>query len=244
MRILSEAVTRSDNPALARNIVNRLWWMMMGRGLVDPLDMHHSGNPPSHPELLDMLAHDMVEHGYDIKWLLRELALTETYQRSSHLPPGEDEPPLRASYRTALERPISAEQWLTILREASGEQLPDAQVMDQWRDRFEKVFANPPKEPEVQVAPTVKAALFLSNDSLVLSWFERREGNLVDRLCKLESDTAVLDEAYLSVLTRLPTEQERLEMERFLRRSDISRDKAVGMLAWALAASTEFLVIH
>lgn len=244
MRILSEAATRSDNPALARNIVNRLWWMMMGRGLVDPLDMHHSGNPPSHPELLDMLAHEMVEHGYDIKWLLRELALTETYQRSSHLPPGEDEPPLPASYRTALERPISAEQWLTILREASGEPLPDAKVLDQWRDRFEKVFANPPKEPEVQVAPTVKAALFLSNDSLVLSWFERREGNLVDRLCKLESDTAVLDEAYLSVLTRLPTEQERAEMERFLRRSDIPRDKAIGMLAWALAASTEFLVIH
>lgn len=247
LRALSEAVSRSDNPALARNIVNRLWWVMMGRGLVDPLDMHHSDNPPSHPELLDLLAREMVAHGYDIKWLNRELALTETYQRSSDLPAGNGEgkePPSPISYRTALERPISAEQWLTILPEAAGEEAPDGKVLDQWRERFEKVFANPPKEPELQVAPTVKAALFLSNDSLLLSWFERHDGNLVDRLSKLESDAAVCDEAYLSVLTRLPTDAERLEVEHFLRDADVPREKALGMLAWALVASTEFLVNH
>jgi hypothetical protein len=61
---------------------------MMGRGLVDPLDMHHSDNPPSHPELLDLLAREFVAMHYDVKGFLRELALSSTYQRSSEPPPG------------------------------------------------------------------------------------------------------------------------------------------------------------
>jgi hypothetical protein len=244
LRMLSESLAGGDHPAFARNIANRLWWVMMGRGLVDPLDLHHADNPASHPELLDMLSQAMVSHDYDIQWLLRELALSETYQRSSLLPAGESEAPPLSSYRTALERPISAEQWLTILREATGESTTDAKTIGQWRDRFEKVFANPPKQPELHVAPTVKAALFLSNDSVVLSWFERRDGNLVDRLCTLDSESAVLEEAYLSVLTRMPTDEERSEMGACLRDSSLPREKSIAMLVWALAASTEFLVNH
>ena len=54
--------------------------------LVHPLDLSHSRNPPSHPELLDLLAKELVEHHFDLKWALRELALSQTYQRSSELP--------------------------------------------------------------------------------------------------------------------------------------------------------------
>ncbi|MFO0952593.1 MAG: DUF1553 domain-containing protein [Isosphaeraceae bacterium] len=71
-----------------RNIANRLWALMMGRGLVHPLDMDHSDNPPSHPELLDLLSREFSAGGYDVKAFLRELALTRTYQRSSEPPPG------------------------------------------------------------------------------------------------------------------------------------------------------------
>src|SRR5262249_15124568 len=83
---LAEQLPTAENQAFTRNIVNRLWFVMLGRGLVYPLDLHHSGNPPSYPELLDLLAREFAAHKFDIKWLLRELALSQTYQRSSLLP--------------------------------------------------------------------------------------------------------------------------------------------------------------
>ena len=59
----------------------------MGRGLVHPVDLHHDENPPSHPELLDLLATRFVAMKYDIKAFLREVALTRAYQRGSEPPP-------------------------------------------------------------------------------------------------------------------------------------------------------------
>jgi hypothetical protein len=72
--------------AFDRNIVNRLWAHMMGRGLVEPVDLHHSNNPPSHPELLEMLADAFAATKFDLRAFLRELALTRTYQRSVEMP--------------------------------------------------------------------------------------------------------------------------------------------------------------
>ncbi len=83
---LSKQATSGANRAFNRNIANRLWAHMMGRGLVHPLDLHHPGNPPSHPELLDLLADEIVAMKYDIKAFLRELALTQTYRRSFNMP--------------------------------------------------------------------------------------------------------------------------------------------------------------
>ena len=82
-RLTSEAV-----PEFRRNIVNRLWAMMMGRGLVHPVDLHHSENPPADAELLELLAREFMAMRYDIKAFLRELALTRVYQRSSEAPAG------------------------------------------------------------------------------------------------------------------------------------------------------------
>ncbi len=83
-----KAVAESNNAAFNRNIANRLWAQMMGRGLVEPLDFHHASNPPSHPELLDLLAGEFAAMNYDIRAFLRTLALTETYQRRFEMPAG------------------------------------------------------------------------------------------------------------------------------------------------------------
>jgi hypothetical protein len=72
LKILSEQLPRAENKLFTRNIANRLWWLMLGRGLVHPLDMHHSGNPPSHPEVLDLLDHELAAHQFDMRWLIRE----------------------------------------------------------------------------------------------------------------------------------------------------------------------------
>lgn len=86
--MLAGRLTAPGVSEFSRNIVNRLWALMMGRGLVHPLDMHHGDNPPSHPELLEQLARSFVASGHDIRTFLRELALSQTYQRSSEPPPG------------------------------------------------------------------------------------------------------------------------------------------------------------
>ena len=68
---LAAAMTDSANVAFRRNIANRLWAMMMGRGIVEPLDMWHAANPPSHPALLDLLADALADHNYDLRYLLQ-----------------------------------------------------------------------------------------------------------------------------------------------------------------------------
>ncbi|WP_076350375.1 DUF1553 domain-containing protein [Paludisphaera borealis] len=84
---MGKALTSADDPAFARNIANRLWALMMGRGVVHPLDLLHGDNPPSNPELFDLLAERIAAMKYDVKAFLRELALTRAYQRSSEPPP-------------------------------------------------------------------------------------------------------------------------------------------------------------
>jgi hypothetical protein len=84
--LLANSITAGNNRAFNRNIVNRLWAMMMGRGLVQPVDFDHSDNPPSHPELLDRLADEIAAMKYDMRAFLKEIALSNTYQRAFDLP--------------------------------------------------------------------------------------------------------------------------------------------------------------
>ncbi|MGE3778138.1 MAG: DUF1549 domain-containing protein, partial [Pirellulaceae bacterium] len=83
---LAELVAEGANLPFRRNLANRLWAHVMGRGLVEPLDMHHPDNPPSQPELLNLLADELGRTGFDMKSFLRELVLTQTYQRSIRPP--------------------------------------------------------------------------------------------------------------------------------------------------------------
>ncbi len=83
---LAEFATNGTNQAFNQNIANRLWAHMFGRGLVHPVDMHHPDNPATDPELMRILGEQFAAMNYDIKAFLRELALSETYQRSFDTP--------------------------------------------------------------------------------------------------------------------------------------------------------------
>lgn len=237
-----------QSPDFSRNIVNRLWWALMGRGLVHPLDLHHAGNPASHPELLDLLAKEFVEQKYDIKWFLRQLALTKTYQRSSRMPDGvtKVDPAL---FTTAIEKRLSAEQLLWATLEATGmrEGITKAKgkgmlsPLEQARTQFVRAFAGPRREPEEEFAPSLRGALFLLNEPAILAWFDPQPGNLVERLGKV-ADDKLAEELYLSVLTRRPDAEEVALVVATLKDKD--RTRAIGRLAWALVASTEFAVNH
>ena len=256
LAILAEQLPTASNTQFARNIVNRLWWQMQGRGLVHPLDLHHSKNLPSHPDVLDLMATEFVAHKFDIKWLLRELALTRTYQRSSLLPSGLEREPLPDRYVVAIEKPLSTEQLMWSILQATGE-LPRYQLTvdtdgkpkpnapyDDLKKRFVAAFANPPREPEGDFAPSVKAALFLSNDAKVLELLSPRDGNLTEQLVK-EADTAKLAERlYFAILTRTPSSDEAADVAKYLAAHADDRAKSAGQLVWALMASTEFCVNH
>lgn len=83
---LAVLATHPENTAFNRNLANRLWAVMMGRGVVHPVDLHHDDNPAVSAALLRVLADELVACGYDLRAFLRQIARSSTYQRSSHMP--------------------------------------------------------------------------------------------------------------------------------------------------------------
>lgn len=119
--LLPDRLASPEVPEFSRNIVNRLWALMMGRGLVQPLDMHSETNPPSHPELLEMLANEFVAMRFDVKAFLRALARSQTYQRSSMPPPGASEDVLAPElFAVGALKPMSPEQLAWSVMQATG----------------------------------------------------------------------------------------------------------------------------
>jgi len=84
--LLANELTSGKYHAFQKNLANRLWAHMFGRGIVHPLDFHHSANPPTNPDLLSLLAEELANLDFDLRMFLREIALSQTYQRSSELP--------------------------------------------------------------------------------------------------------------------------------------------------------------
>jgi hypothetical protein len=165
LKLLADQLPAADNGLFKKNIANRLWWLLIGRGLVEPLDLHHFGNPASHPELLDLLANELAAHKFDMKWLLKEIALSRGYQRASAaadesaaaLPP--------QTYIAALEKPLSAEQLLAAMLQATGDgqalnlNLEDAKTKELVTG-LKKAFANPAASRRL-ASRSVKAAVCL-----------------------------------------------------------------------------------
>ncbi len=253
--LLGPQLARAENRQFPRNIANRLWALMMGRGLVHPLDMDHPANPPSHPQLLDVLTDDLAAHKFDVRYFLRELALSQTYQRSSELPPGvkEAEP---SRYAVAILKPLSPEQLAWGLMQAAGLTDAERRALGPKANEaalhgrlagnvapFVRAFGGPAGKPAAFDA-TLDQALFLANGPVVRGWLAPRPGNLTDRLGRLSIADAVAEELYLSVLTRRPDAEERKEVAAFLAARSRDRTAALQDLAWALLASTEFRFNH
>lgn len=116
-RQLAELITHEENGRLARTIVNRLWEKLMGRGLIEPVDDMDAA--PWHADLLEFLAADLVDHGYDLKHTLRRIATSQAYQRAAV---GADDPSADAEwvFRGPLVRRMSAEQFTDAVSALTG----------------------------------------------------------------------------------------------------------------------------
>ena len=104
---LAQWLVDPEHPLMARVTVNRMWQMMFGRGLVETSDNFGSqGAQPTHPELLDWLSRDFIANGWDLKRMLRQMALSETYRQDSRFAPADlqEDPENRWLARGAIRR--------------------------------------------------------------------------------------------------------------------------------------------
>ena len=234
LKSLAAEIAAPTNTAFTRNIVNRVWFVLLGRGLVHPLDQQHVANPPSHPELMELLTREFAAHRLDLKWLLRELALTQAYQRAS-------------AHSNGIERPLSAEQIMRSVLVATGPRQYKplaADAEEKIRVPFVKAFGNPAAEPELEFSPSLKSALFVLNDPLVIESLQSQEGNLVERLSKQGDAQAFAEELYLAILIRSPSEEERTLVAEVLQQAVDRKANAIANMVWGLLASTEFCLNH
>lgn len=270
---LAELLPRATTQGFSRNIVNRLWAMLMGRGLVHPLDLHHAGNPPSHPELLDRLERWLFEHQYDLRALLREMLLSQTYQRSSVLPEGVKELPDEA-FAAAPLRGLSPEQLSWSLLQATGrieqhfsqfaaKQKSDAAKPDDappaWTARATQleplerqtrplitVFAGLPGQPDGDFQPVVDQALHLLNSPAMLPLLRDELSTLLKRLTAISEIEPLAEELYLSVLSRRPNADETAQVRELMesKKSPEERREPLTALIWGLLLSSEFRLNH
>lgn len=95
---LANWLTSKEHPVTARLFVNRVWYYVFGEGLTPSVsNFGHSGQPPSHPELLDFLADEFVKNGWSMKQLIRHMVLSATFQQTSEMDLDDDERDLRIS---------------------------------------------------------------------------------------------------------------------------------------------------
>jgi len=117
--------------------------------------------------------------------------------------------------------------------------------LDLLRAKFVKAFAGPAREPEEEVSPSLKAALYLLNDTSILSLLQPETGNRMSRLAGMKNDSEVVKELYRAILSRDPSSEESKSMSERLRGTTAQiRTKAIGQMMWAMLASMEFSVNH
>ena len=239
---LAKAVTQ-NNPRLARAMVNRFWALLIGRGLVHPVDQMDAKHRPSHPDLLDWLAADVERHGYDVKRLVRGIVLSETYMLDSRWPSAGAAPPPERFAR-AIEKPLSAEQLCRSLLVAAGYKPDAAGNFPGRNDRplRRELAAKLPELFAEDYNATVAAGMFFSNSPLVDELLRPTENNAAGKLAAIASADARIEQAFLIVLGRLPDEAEKSQLSGYL--AARSPEAGVKQMLWALVASAEFLVNH
>lgn len=244
-----------DSPYFARNAANRLWALMMGRGIVHPLDLDHKDNPPSHPELLDLLAKEFIAHKHDIKWLLREIAQSKTYQRSSEIPSQlKDVPSDR--YLVAEMKPLSPEQFAYAIMQATGhtdaerlalgKNLNDAALNTRLASQtptFVRMFGSQPGIPEDSFLATLDQTLFFKHNAAIRTYINVRPGGLIDRVSKITDTNAIADELFLSVFIRPATPDEKKDIAELLKDAK-DKNAVLTEAIWAMVASAEFRFNH
>ena len=266
---LVDWVSDRQHPMMAIAYVNRVWAHYFGSGVVEPSDDLNLANPPVNRELLDYLTVGFIEHGYDMRWLHREITSSDAYQRSWQSKSSGDLD--RRQFARAALRRMPAEVMYDALLMATAS--------DQERDRLQSNFADRMIGPAGRTegpgtpllakfgrpqasavcertrsdAPSLGQALALQNHPLIEKWIDRPEGWIaqlhkewdgLDQSPPNDGQLAELvQQCYLRTLSRLPEEEEIQISSHVLRNASTIPGGARNLL-WALLEVKEFSIIH
>jgi len=241
-----------DNPLFAKSFANRTWSYFFGRGIIEPVDDIRASNPASNPALLDALTEEFIKNNFDVRRLMRAIATSRTYQLSIAVNRWNEDDKMNFSH--ALPRRLSAEQLLDAVALATGSQqrlaalpvgmraaeAPDGTVAG---SEFLKLFGRPERksacECERSSNLSLSHAMNLVNGATIseaVTAPDNRLKKIVD--AAKDNDRKVVEDIYLAVLNRPPTEQE-VAMVKFPdsdKKLEVAQD-----LAWALLNSPAFL---
>jgi hypothetical protein len=259
---LAAWMTDATNPFFARAQANRIWFHMMGRGLVDPVDDFRATNPASHPGLLDELAREFVKSKYDLRHIIRLIANSRTYQTAAE--PNDTNRADEMNYSHAMVRRLTAEQLLDAQSHVAGAfvnfpgyppgtratQLPGAlaeKKRDQKKteaDTFLAEFGKPPRllpsECERSCEPTMSQAFQLINGPAVTELLTRKDNRLDQLLASKKSDPEIIEDLFWTALTRAPSKHELEKLTPLLATAKNPR-ATLEDIAWSLTNSKEFL---
>jgi hypothetical protein len=260
---LADWLASAKNRRFVETLANRIWFHLLGQGIVDPIDDFRATNPPVNPSLLAALSADLVEHEFSQKHLIRTIMNSRVYQLSATVNDSnrDDE----VNFSRAREARLSAEQLADAIAQVAGVPLefsgyPDgmrageipgvAAVRDRDRrpslaDQFLKTFGKPPRlqacECERTGEPTLSQAFQLVSGPLVNELLTRRDNRFGKLIGSGRSTAEIVDELFWTALSRPPTDEE-LRSSVALADSPGDRRAHLEDLLWGLINSNDFLL--
>ncbi len=252
---LSSWITSQDNDYFAKVQVNRVWAILMGRGLVEPVDDLRLTNPPTNPALLDALAREFQSSGYDLKHLIKTIVLSRVYSHSS-APTASGASDI-LNYSRHYRKRLRAEVLMDAIADATETPSeipgmpPETRASQVWTTRVNSVFLdtfgrpNENQDPPCERTPdaTVSQSLHLMN-SPQLEGRIRSDGCRAARLATSEmSPREIVDELYLAIYTRYPTEAEQTYVVGLIESAE-NRRSVLEDLMWAMINTPEFSILN
>ena len=248
----AKTLTSPENVWFARAFVNRIWGAMLGQGFYMPIDDIGPERTAAFPQVLDLLSAGFVANDYNIQWLFRTIANTQSYQRQIRVRDASDlSPPFAAATPTRLrsDQLYSALVGVLGIREdgsRNARRRPGAGAGQyrrgfSQRARFATLFSFDPSTPQEDITGTVPQALFLMNSPLVNNGIRGQGETRLGRILqKFDKDKDALAELYLLVLSREPSAKEIKIATEYIDEVD-NRKEAFEDLMWSLINSSEFL---
>jgi hypothetical protein len=252
--IVADWLVSPKNPYFARSIVNRVWANFLGVGLVENIDDMRETNPPSNDKLMNALADYLVEQKFDLKSLMRLILQSQTYQRSSQPLPGNSAD--TRFYSHYYPRRLMAEVLLDALSQATAAptklgaypmgwraiQLPDSNVDSYFLQSFGRPERLLTCECERTKEPSMAQVLHIANGD-TLNQKLKAKNNRIDQLVAAKTpDEKIIEDAYLSGLSRLPTDAEKKKILEVLASTPAAEKRAaLEDLFWGVLSSKEFL---
>jgi hypothetical protein len=245
---LADWMTDPDNPYFARAAVNRLWAHFFGIGIVEPVDDLNDENQPSHPELLDELSRQFVRHGFDLRFLIRAITLSKTYQLSS-VHPAEAPPDVRLFTYVPV-KGLSQDQLMESVSLTIGVPSLTANqrrnFFDASQTSFQDKFVSQDQRTEYQTS--IPQALALMNSQLIGEATHPQRSQFLASVLNapfLDTDGRI-ETLYLAALSRKPRPDELEKCRRYVEKGGAAKDQkaALGDVFWAILNSPEFFLNH